>query len=58
MGGKAHDCFGFYACSDCHAWFDTFSKQAGVSNEERRRVYHKANDASMIIAYVEGVLHD
>ena len=32
-GGKTHDFFGFYGCSDCHTWFDRYSKNAAVSFE-------------------------
>lgn len=56
MGVKAHDIFGFFGCSGCHAWYDTASKQEGFSNDERRAAYHRAHDRSLLIVVTEGIL--
>lgn len=56
VGGKSHDIYGFYGCSDCHFWFDTASKQEGFSNEERRSWFQKAFERSLLIVVTEGIL--
>jgi hypothetical protein len=56
VGGKAHDIFGFYGCSDCNYWYDIASRQDGFSNDERRGWYQKAHDKSLLIIVTEGVL--
>lgn len=56
IGVKAHDIFGFYGCGACHVWYDTLSKQQGISNEERRHWFQKAHDKSLLIIVTEGVL--
>ncbi len=56
MGGKSHDIFGFYGCSDCHQWYDIASRQQGFSNEVRRDWFRKAFERSLLIVVTEGIL--
>ncbi|MCG8429567.1 MAG: DUF1364 domain-containing protein [Candidatus Omnitrophica bacterium] len=37
VGQKADDCFGFFGCSDCHAWYDGTQSYRFTAN--MRRIY-------------------
>lgn len=60
FGFKAHDIFGFYGCSGCNAWYDTYSKMKGTqyyaSPENRRHCYQRAHDRSLVRLLEKGVL--
>lgn len=56
VGLKCHDIFGCYCCGRCHVWFDTMSKQRGFSNDERRHVFQRAFERTLLIVVSEGVL--
>jgi hypothetical protein len=55
-GTKAHDIFGFYGCSDCHNYYDLASRQQGISNTDRRELFRKAHEKSLLIVVTEGIL--
>ena len=50
-GIKAHDIFGAYGCSACHAWYS-----GPADREEKRDVFQLAYERSLVMLLKSGVL--
>lgn len=51
-GIKAHDIFGAFACSACHAWYDAGS----ASREDKQNIFQLAHEKSLLILLRSGVI--
>ena len=51
-GVKAHDIFGCYACSNCHAWLD----EGNASREEKMLAFFRAMSRSWLRLVERGII--
>jgi hypothetical protein len=51
-GLKAHDIFGCYACSNCHAWLD----EGNASREEKMLAFYRAMSRSWLRLVERGII--
>lgn len=51
-GIKAHDIFGAYGCSDCHAWYG----EGKAGRDEKRDAFQLAHEKSLLILLRSGVI--
>ena len=51
-GIKAHDVFGCYGCSACHAWLDS----GPAPREEKEAMFMLAFEISLLILVLSGIL--
>jgi hypothetical protein len=49
-GLKSHDCFGAFACSACHDWYDR------GRDPERHEAFRKARDRTLYVLFAKGKL--
>lgn len=56
MSTKAHDLFGCYACSDCHAWLDGGYVRGGYTTDFVNETFHRAMKRSWLRLVQKGVL--
>lgn len=54
VGGKAHDCFGAFACQPCHDWLD--NKYPHAAHEDKVAAFERARDRTEYYLWANNLL--